>query len=229
MWKKHATRSWWVCETNWDFLNEKNEEDRQIIEKNKATFGEDRSKWPRPGCGANFIPWKYGPAMVLQFPIDAANLTKNEEDIVCIRAEVPTDAVNKAMNMAREKMHTEMGWMENAQLTARELFNMIPNVSPVTIESQTVYDDRTFGSKIDRKPVAGIGRLDIPKWEADNGPTLDEVGWLALCEKVKDLSLQGTNTPDLTELENPGTIFHTENVMDMMKPIEAWDFKPDWS
>ena len=57
-------------------------------------FGEDWREWPIVGCGARFMPYKYGPSMVLVMEV-------NEGEFVSVLAERPPTLIDEAFKATR--------------------------------------------------------------------------------------------------------------------------------
>jgi hypothetical protein len=136
----------------------------QVLEEHPTLFdhfvaaglGDDPKLWPQVGCGKQFRPWKRGwrASKVVEMQVDGKWLR--------FLAEVLPERLDDEIKKVQEAFHIAAG-----QVTAEEMFSIIPVVYPSTV--------------IEGIRTPGVSKFDLVAWQMDGAPVLGLAGWAALC------------------------------------------------
>ncbi len=153
-WFRSKDPKWkFYCKVSWAQALEASPQLRDHFVKHG--LGEDPKFWPQTlGCGAKFAPWSRGPSKLKEIKVEGT--------CFCFLAERLPDALDDEIKNVQEAFHIAAG-----QVTAEEMFSIIPVVYPSTV--------------IEGIRTPGVSKFDLAAWQMDGAPVLGLAGWTALC------------------------------------------------
>ena len=171
--KYKSGMAYWRCLLEWKQLQEAMEWEKENIrpgerrmwatemwDHNVKTFGEDWRKWPVPGCGKAFSPYKFGPSMVLI-------IDSGDGKMMSIQAARPPTLIDDALKSACVK--NVKRYVKDLDL--KLIWRFLPTAYP--LDSAYAHDDVWSGKK-----YLGVNKYPLDQWKQSKRPYLDETGWL---------------------------------------------------
>ena len=174
LWTKKGTKWKFKCRVDWSALalaalqeSEKGEPPvlNKWVKRLRAKFGDDISKWPQIGCGANFYPFRNGYSMVVELRIQGDHWEAIAADRV---PEILDNAI---------KAHQYEFYLQFRRMTPEELKEVVPVSLPMT-------------HVMDPDLYPGVSRFPVAEWEARGEPVITTAGWCKLAMKVANKNLK---------------------------------------
>ena len=168
MWFQPDKKRWkWVCKVDWSALTTAAE--RQPTEKLTAwvrelteKYGDDCTKWPSIGCGANFKPWAKGHSMVVEIMLKDGSWTAFISDRI-------PEELDDAIKGKHAEFHNAMNGMSPEELQA---------LIPMDFPMRHIMEDFPM-----------VAKYPIDAWEKMNSPYMSVRSWAKLCIRVAEKNL----------------------------------------
>ena len=168
--KKFPERPWtwkFVCRVNWQELinaQQAQPDDKQLkewVEDMRREYGEE-DKWPKIGCGSNFVPYAKGFSMVTEIKCPDGTWTA-----------FSSDRLPPQLDDEIKKVQAEF-YLAGTRLTAEQLKEIIPVSFPMT--------NRLKGFPF-------VAHYPIEQWDAEQLPRFSAKSWckLAMMTAEKDM------------------------------------------
>ena len=169
MWYRFPGKWKYKCQVCWEpLLNEaaKNPDCKELqewIEALQEKWGEDVSKWPQIGCGANFKPWSRGASMVVE-------MMAHDGQWISFMADRLPEQLDDVIKAHHAAFH-----LATKMMTPEQLQEAIPMGFPMTHE-------------VDGVPC--VARYPIDMWELNGAPMMTTKGWAKLCMLIAQQDLK---------------------------------------
>ena len=173
-WQTDGSKYW--CKVDWNRVKEHDPTSFQMYAEIFKT--DNPALMPEVGCGCKFIPWSMGASKILELRDQQGNWF----NLVAARLPVQLDDEIKKVKLA---WHRACG-----RLSAEDLFKAVPSCFP---KLNSLKDHPKLKHLPFQCDWPGMARFDIQAWERQGRPTLEQAGWVALCEciAIKDTTNLG--------------------------------------
>ena len=174
MWIQMEGKERWYCGVNWKVLRKENPEEKRILDMMGAVWGPDMERWPNPGCGRRFAPWKRGAAWMITMHMSPQNATSDpDEGLMSFLATTPDAKIQDAFQQFRAVHYENLDLTESPQA----LFRAIQVARPLT---GLVAQMRRAEWGGDGTVQNLYGRFPVGEWIRRQLPILSDPGWASM-------------------------------------------------